>query len=371
MIEVLLNFLVGIILLFIFPIILLRRRNIELHNMYLMVFVVFAGLQRCIYALDQLNLFWDYKNPITNNLLASYFIPTIFYLYLKNLLQEKKSKQKDYLYLAAALFIITIKFILNLRPYHGQIIYFVYSSVYIFLFGRLFLAYFFKKKPVKKVAIRKAMKYWILLCFLGMLLFYLLQIYNFSLGTPNDKKQMMVNFYGFSLAPWCIVILYALANPIILYGETYLLKSINKPKEEVMTIWRSSIKKAVSPNDLKTEKMIAPKLENIIHSLKSFEKNLHKNFIQIPNVKELSTSLGIPQMHLKYVFKYYNNYSIKEYQNILKIKYAIILIESNYLDKHTIDSLGKTCLFDSRITFHNNFKKYTNKSVTEYLEKLA
>jgi AraC-like DNA-binding protein len=370
MIEVLLNFLVGIILLFIFPIILLRRRNIELHNMYLMVFVVFAGLQRCIYALDQLNLFWDYKNPITNNLLASYFIPTIFYLYLKNLLQEKKSKQKDYLYLAAALFIITIKFILNLRPYHGQIIYFVYSSVYIFLFGRLFLAYFFKKKPVKKVAIRKAMKYWILLCFLGMLLFYLLQIYNFSLGTPNDKKQMMENFYRFSLALWCIAILYAIANPIILYGETYLLKSINKPKEEVFTIWRSSRKKIVGLNDFKTEKIIAPNLENILHSLNSYEKNIYENFTQIPTIKELSTTLGIPQIHLKYVFKYYNNYSFKEYQNILKIKYAISLIQSKYLDKHTVDSLGRACMFDSRITFHNNFKKYTNKTVTEYLKKV-
>jgi AraC-like DNA-binding protein len=45
---------------------------------------------------------------------------------------------------------------------------------------------------------------------------------------------------------------------------------------------------------------------------------------------------------------------------------AMKLIQSGYLDTHTIDSLAIKCLFTNRSTFYKNFKKQTGFSPTEY-----
>jgi hypothetical protein len=46
------------------------------------------------------------------------------------------------------------------------------------------------------------------------------------------------------------------------------------------------------------------------------------------------------------------------------------LIKSGYLDFKTIDSLWAECLFNSRMTFYNNFKAITGYSVSAYKEKM-
>ena len=85
-----------------------------------------------------------------------------------------------------------------------------------------------------------------------------------------------------------------------------------------------------------------------------------KTYLEIKIIISLWLNQGI------YIFKYYNNYSHSEYVTVLKIKYSIQLIEMGYLNSHTIDSLSEKCLFNSRITFYNNFLKLVGYSTTEY-----
>ena len=153
-------------------------------------------------------------------------------------------------------------------------------------------------------------------------------------------------------------------NPINLYGEDVLLKKINKSKITEIQIWKPIKRIKTEANDLDIEKKIIPNLEKVLFDINSFEFSLYKDFKKLPTLKEFCLILGHPQSHIKYIFKYYCNYTYSEYLTILKIKYSIQLIEDGYLKLHTIDSLAKKCLFKSRITFFNNFKKNVGHSPT-------
>lgn len=111
-------------------------------------------------------------------------------------------------------------------------------------------------------------------------------------------------------------------------------------------------------------------MEKLIYAIKEFELGLLEKFVELPTLKELAFQLNCPQSHLKYVFKYHSYYSYSEYQTILKVKYALKLIKSGYLDIHTIDSLAVSCLFSQRSTFYYSFKKLIGYTPTEYQSAL-
>ena len=67
------------------------------------------------------------------------------------------------------------------------------------------------------------------------------------------------------------------------------------------------------------------------------------------------------------MFKYYCNYSVSDFTNLVKINYAVLLINEEYLDNYTIEHLGEVCLFNSRFTFSKNFKKFMGLSVSDYV----
>jgi AraC-like DNA-binding protein len=119
------------------------------------------------------------------------------------------------------------------------------------------------------------------------------------------------------------------------------------------------------------ERKVKPKVEAIIFAIKKFEEELLEEFEELPSLKELAFKLDYPQSHLKYVFTYYSFCTFGEYQNNLKIKFALKLIKAGYLDNHTIDSLATRCLFTNRITFYRNFKKWVGYTTSEYQSQLS
>jgi AraC-like DNA-binding protein len=71
------------------------------------------------------------------------------------------------------------------------------------------------------------------------------------------------------------------------------------------------------------------------------------------------------------VFTYYSFCTFGEYQNNLKIKFALKLIKEGYLDTRTIDSLAARCLFANKRTFYRNFKKWVGYTPSEYQAQLG
>ena len=197
-------------------------------------------------------------------------------------------------------------------------------------------------------------------------LLYSFANYIFLSYAIESDQNILIQFYNITSLIWCFIIGYILKNPVILYGEQLLLEKINKSTNEEIEVWRNKKKGRTEKEDLEVEKKVMDKVDEIIFSIKKSEKELLQDFQRLPTLKELAFQLDYPQSHLKYVFKYYSYCTFGDYQNILKVKYAMKLIQSGYLDTRTIDSLAIKCLFTNRSTFYKNFKKQTGYSPTEF-----
>uniref|UniRef100_UPI0040483678 helix-turn-helix domain-containing protein n=1 Tax=Algoriphagus sp. TaxID=1872435 RepID=UPI0040483678 len=181
----------------------------------------------------------------------------------------------------------------------------------------------------------------------------------------------LVQFYNVTFFVWIFFIFYILRNPVILYGEQLLLKNLKNTKPEEIAAWRSSKLEPTELEDLDLEKKVKSKVDEIIYAIKKYEEKLLEEFVEVPTLKQLAYELDYPQSHLKYVFNYYSFCTFSEYQNNLKIKYALKLIKAGYLDTRTIDSLASRCLFANRRTFYRNFNKWVGFTPTEYQAQIS
>jgi AraC-like DNA-binding protein len=181
----------------------------------------------------------------------------------------------------------------------------------------------------------------------------------------------MFRYYEAIFPIWIFFIFYILKNPVILYGEQLLLKNLKKANPEEVAAWRSTKLEPTEKEDWDVEKKVKHKVEVIIFAIKKFEEELLEEFVELPSLKELAFKLDYPQSHLKYVFTYYSFCTFGEYQNNLKIKFALKLIKEGYLDTRTIDSLAARSLFANKRTFYRNFKKWVGYTPSEYQAQLG
>jgi AraC-like DNA-binding protein len=87
------------------------------------------------------------------------------------------------------------------------------------------------------------------------------------------------------------------------------------------------------------------------------------------NVGEFADRLGVKPRVVTKVLDKLSGTSFKELTNLYRIKYAIEKIEEGYLEKYTLEALGKEAGFNSRITFFNVFKKETGICPREYRKR--
>tara|TARA_R110002012_G_C11656603_1_gene611781 strand:- start:1487 stop:2608 length:1122 start_codon:yes stop_codon:yes gene_type:complete len=371
MILKLLVFFVGVILLLLIPVIALKRNSNQKHNNYFLIILSIAGIQRFLLSLEVFGIIDTFINPFKESLTFTYFIPPIYFLFFENFLLKKTTIKKEILLFGVAFmfFITTITF--NYSRDINQYIFLIYSTIYYLFIGKIIWEYVLKNKTIKTNTHYTSVKSWTIIMFVLFTIIYVFANYTFNIDIYQKQKIILTNFYNYTSVIWLLIVIYMLMNPKILYGEQLLLKILNKSTDKQIKIWKSLKTTITEKADLKVEQKVKPNLDEILFLIKKFENDLQENFNGLPSLKILANNLKQPQSHLKYVFKYYSNYKYSEYQNVLKIQYALKLIHSNYLDSHTIDSLGTQCDFNSRITFFNNFKKITGYSSTEYLLMLS
>jgi AraC-like DNA-binding protein len=187
----------------------------------------------------------------------------------------------------------------------------------------------------------------------------------------ENQNGHFIQFYDVTFFVWVFFGFYIFKNPALLYGEQLLLKNLKKSTPEEIAVWRSAKLEPTEQEDLDVERKVKHKVEAIIFAIKKFEEELLEEFVALPSLKELAFKLDYPQSHLKYVFTYYSFCTFGEYQNNLKIKFALKLIKSGYLDTRTIDSLAARCLFANKRTFYRNFKKWVGFTPSEYQSQLS
>ncbi len=91
------------------------------------------------------------------------------------------------------------------------------------------------------------------------------------------------------------------------------------------------------------------------------------NIYSILSIKEICKQLNISKSYLKKIFSQYYKGGIIHYYNSLKIKEAKKLLRENNL---TITQISEALCFESPQYFSKCFKKFTNKTPTQYKKSI-
>jgi AraC-like DNA-binding protein len=365
MILSLLSFFVGLVLLIIIPIKIFNFKNTEKNNYYFLFILCIAGIQRFVYGLFVFEVIESSYLSFIPYIFYGLFISLLFYLYLKNLLIKTTSFKEDLGHFSVLFILIAISLVLDIKT--RKFIYLLYSTVYLISLIYLLKKTLFAHKNLFEQKQFNSIKNWgILIVLLTMTLYF---ISNYvSLVNLESVESTLSQFYSVSALFWLALIIYLMYNPLLLYGREILTIQHIAKEKDVFKLWSLKLIKKIEKKDIGFKKNITYTNIQMVDSFHKLEQSYFSNFTETPTIEGIAEALNKPQSHIKYFFKYYCNYSFNEYCNILKIKHALLLMEDDYLKNHTIESLSKKCLFNSRITFFHNFKKIIGISPTEYLK---
>lgn len=362
----LLSFFVGGLLLLLVGLSIFDAKRNHLSNFFFFAILVIAGVQRVAFGLDEFGELGAFANPFTQSLLFAYFIPPIYFFFFRSLLLVHTPRKVVLLHFGLALFLVLLGLGLEWDKGSHQAVFLVYSTAY---FGNLIYSvvrYLKQRKTQRDLQHFKTVRVWAYLMLGAFAIIYFLANFFYGQGLESTQKKVLGQYYAVTSPLWLYIAFYLLKNPRILFGELRLLDQINRVAPEEITIWRAKKKGPTGTQDLVVEKQIAPRLESLIFAFKNREQAWTEELLELPTLKSLAFALDCPQSHVKYLFKYYGNYTYGEYVNVLKINYAIFLIRKGFLLTNTIDSLSKKALFQSGNTFYLNFKKLTGESPSEY-----
>uniref|UniRef100_UPI004047A755 helix-turn-helix domain-containing protein n=3 Tax=Algoriphagus sp. TaxID=1872435 RepID=UPI004047A755 len=366
-----LSFIVGLALLVLVFSVLFSRKNDKNLNIYSLLILASAGIQRFLQGIEEFKLIDSFKNPFVDNFMHQFFMLVFAYLFFDNLLFKKTPVKKVILHLVFPTLFVLVYSLFNLNPGLIKLVFFLFSSLYVLLPGLLIWKFIYKRKNYKELIHFQTIKNWTYFTFGIYFSFYLIFNYVFVNNPQTIGTGYFIQFYQITALIWLFMIIYILKNPVILYGQQLLLKNISTSSKEELVVWRSIKLDPTEAEDLELEKKVKSKVDEIIFAIKKYEEKLLQDLVEVPTLKELAFELDYPQSHLKYVFNYFSFCSFSEYQNNLKIKYALKLIKAGYLDTRTIDSLATRCLFANRRTFYRNFNKWVGFTPTEYQAQIS
>ena len=90
-----LSFIVGLALLVLVLYVLFSRKNDKNLNIYSLLIIASAGIQRFLQGVEEFNLIDSFKNPLVDNFLHQFFLLVFSYLFFDNLLFKKTPVKKS------------------------------------------------------------------------------------------------------------------------------------------------------------------------------------------------------------------------------------------------------------------------------------
>jgi AraC-like DNA-binding protein len=344
------------------------RRNHKT-NVYFIVILITVGAQRFIYALEILGFVHDTYSPLKKNLRLGFYIVPVYYLFFRRLIQGFDKLKKELLHFIFPTVFVLINLVFTVSKING-FLFLIYSTLYFILILNMLKDFIYRKNTsmLQKISYRE-IKTWILLM---ITLTFLLIIYsNYFLFSDSSSQITLGSFYKYSSLLWLLVLIYMFKNPIVIFGEQYFLKNIqlNEPLE--FLVWSRKRLKIIEEKDKIVYNTILKRIDFIISDIQILQKSDEMLSTTTFTADTLAKQLKIPRRHLEFVFKYYCPYSINDFSNLVKVNYAVSLINEGYLDSYTVQSLGEKCLFNSRFTFSKNFKKFIGVSVSDYVNSIV
>lgn len=361
-----LSLLVGFLCLFVVLLMFLNPNPNRKTNGYLIIILMVVGLQRFLYSIEVLGLTKSTFSPLKIKPILVFYIVTVYYLFFSRLINSRSSLKKELLhFILPTVFIVVNFWYVNYRLF--SVFYLLYSIVYfIFIVGKVREFFYMKNQSMLGKMSSQSIKTWLLLM---LAVSFLLIIYsNCFLFSDLYYKIILSEFYRYSSLIWFVILVYMFKNPVLIFGEINLLKSLQKNGPQDLLIWNPKSLKEIEDKDKMLYNTISNKIDSIVLDIQTLQKSVPLISTKTLNAKTIAQELKIPKSHLELVFKYYCHYSINDFSNLVKVNYALSLIKDGYLENYTVAYLGEKCLFNSRFTFSKNFKKFTGVSVSDFVK---
>ena len=310
------------------------------------------------------------------------FLPC-FYIYFTYLIRDhQRFHYKDFFHILFLLFTILEREFLLLDWLLGYKLNYlftqffaIYALVYYVMIFLLLKNNVWNKKAILSIVMaqNKLIKKWTGLLFIVLLIFllrfYIVFFNDYLFPESLVTAKPVKNLWVIPLV-WIVLFLIILFYPEILYGFNRFQTQPSKINPEVYenNYWNLISKIKINNNhDIVLKKKIGANIEKYIFELNVILYN-NSYFIN-PNfsMKDLAQVLNIPKSHLTFVFKYHSELSFSDYKKISRIQNSIELINTNYLDFNTLDSLAKKVGFSSYNPFFSCFKEVVGKSPHEYV----
>lgn len=356
---------VGFLCLFVVVLMLFNSQPNHKTNGYLIAILVVVGLQRFLYAVAALGFTTATYNPLEIKPLLAFYIVPVYYLFFNRLIYDNGKLEKEVLHFIFP----TVFFLINLLIVDYRInglVYLAYSLLYLVLIIITVKKFIYKKRlsMFDKISYQ-AKKSWVL----SMLVLTVLLVIYSNCFLLIGLSAHLNAFYRYSSLFWFLLLFFMFKNPVIIFGEYSLLKDIQLNDLQNFQVWSRKPLKAIDESDAIVHNTVSNRVDSIIMEIKLLQKSVPLISKTTLNAETLAKELKIPKRHLDFIFKYFCLYSINDFSNLVKVDYALSLINEGYLEKYTVDSLGKKCLFNSRFTFSKNFKKFVGVSVSNFVSR--
>ncbi len=356
------------IILILTVIILLFR--IKIHNYYSVIILTSYFLISI--SIITVQLLIEYKSITKISIIGFIFLSLILslysifhYLYLKSIIKIQPTFQKKDLIHIVSIFILIIPTFIFLKPDS-----FYSGSLEIDQISLLNSIYFSNQNNII-IFVRLLQPSFYLVLSLKLVYYFYKTTFSDSIN-KNKIKFIRIFMLNKIASMLCLLFgLLAIKNDFIFLGEvskilysvsTLIIASFILLNPSIMpqiSKMNTSLKK-VSLNDKKNLET----LSNIIRLIKKNESFLKYNYTinNLANDSEIST-INIREVIIKNGYK---NYS--EFINSFRINKAIDLLQNEYLDLYSIESLFKDSGFQSEATFYRVFKKVHGYTPKEYYQ---
>ena len=143
-------------------------------------------------------------------------------------------------------------------------------------------------------------------------------------------------------------------------------KDPNRDFSQEFNIWQHKALVKLDPQDSALAATIRKNSVKLIDDLSKLKPELIIAANSTKLLAEISKHLNYPKSHLKFAIKYHCRYSQSDYLNLMRLIYALTLINNGYLENYTIETLGEHCHFNSRTSFYRHFKRHMGVSPSKY-----
>lgn len=358
----------GVVHGFIFSLIVFTQKKFLTNNtIYLGLVVFFLSLSNLQY--------WLLDTMLISriSLLKYIYIPwhwlvlPMFYLYVDKFLGNKEISPKKRFLLVSPFFIILFihlsqlvyKFFINSEyqiPSHFKRGIYIYLEFASFIFNVVVMIYTFKIisvyekdltfdfKWVKSETnwLKKLIITGLIICVLWLIAIVFVVIYNL-----NQSLFFYPMWIGISILVYWI-------GYVGLNKSTQLRKRIELRKKRISEFKSNKVK-----HTLISESKSFKKIERQIKQEKLY---LNPNL----NLQLLSQNLNLSQGYISQTLNSNSQLNFNEYVNSLRIDDAKHMLKSTDFDNYTIVAIGLECGFNSKSSFYSAFKKFTNKTPSEF-----